>query len=147
MHKILKYILIALGLVGAVLWFQLPSAEMPASEAVNSTSMNLLFVITYVLLGAAIIFSVIFALKNLFSTPDSLKKALFSIGGLLVVVIISYVLASGTDVDLAEMSNKGIETTEGTTKWIGVGLNVFFILTVVAVILMIVPSFKKIFSK
>lgn len=147
MHKILKYILIALGLIGAVLWFQLPSAETPVSEAVASTPMNLMFIITYLLLGIAIVFSLVFTLKKLFSTPDSLKKALFSIGGLLVIVVISYALASGTNVDLQEMANKGIPTTEGTVKLIGMGLNVFFILTVLAVLLMIVPGIKRMFSK
>ncbi|MEJ1222734.1 hypothetical protein [Sediminicola sp. 1XM1-17] len=147
MHKILKYILIALSLIGAVLWFQLPSADMPASEAVNSTSMNLMFIITYILLGIAIVFSLAFALKNLFTTPENLKKALFTLGGLLLVVAISYGLASGTDVDLNEMANKGIPTTESTVKTIGMGLNVFFILTAIAVVLLIIPGIKKMFSK
>ncbi|MFT6838795.1 MAG: hypothetical protein ACJAUO_002225 [Sediminicola sp.] len=147
MHKILKYILVALSLIGALLWFQLPSADMPASEAVNSTPMNLMFIITYILLGIAIVFSLGFALKNLFTTPENLKKALFAIGGLLLVVAVSYGLATGTDVDLTEMANKGIPTTEGTVKTIGMGLNVFFILTGVAVLLMILPGIKKMFSK
>ncbi|MGY8913674.1 MAG: hypothetical protein ACKVJF_01140 [Flavobacteriales bacterium] len=147
MHKILKYLLVALGLIGAILWFQLPSADMPASEAVNSTPMNLMFIITYLLLGIAVVSSLIFGLKNLFSTPDNLKKALFAVGGLLLVVAISYVMATGTDVDLTEMANKGIPTTESTVRTIGMGLNVFFILTAVAVLLMIVPGIKKMFSK
>lgn len=147
MHKILKYILVALSLIGAVLWFQLPSADMPASEAVNSTPMNLMFIITYILLGIAIIFSLAFALKNLFTTPENLKKALFTLGGLLLVVAVAYGLASGTDVNLEEMANKGIPTTESTVKTIGMGLNVFFILTAIAVVLLIVPGIKKMFSK
>jgi|TARA_R110002051_G_scaffold314914_1_gene392532 uncharacterized membrane protein len=147
MHKILKYILVALSLIGALLWFQLPSADMPASEAVNSTPMNLMFIITYILLGIAIVVSLVFALKNLFTTPENMKKALFALGGLLLVVAVSYGLATGTDVDLTEMANKGIPTTEGTVKTIGMGLNVFFILTAVAVLLMIVPGIKKMFSK
>jgi len=45
------------------------------------------------------------------------------------------------------MSERGIETTESTVKNIGMGLNVFFILTVIAVILMIVPGLKRMFVK
>jgi hypothetical protein len=109
--------------------------------------MNLMFIITYILLGIAIVFSLVFALKNLLTTPENIKKALYAVGGLLLVVAISYGLATGTDVNLTEMANKGIPTTEGTVKTIGMGLNVFFILTAVAVLLMIVPGIKKTFSK
>lgn len=147
MHKILKIILIVLGVIGAILWFQLPSKDVPASEAAQSAPMNLMFIITYILLGVAIVFSLVFTLKNLFSTPESLKKALFSIGGFLLVVAISYGLASGTDVDISEMSKRGIETSENTIKMIGMGLNVFFLLTIIAVVLMVLPGFKKMFSK
>ena len=44
---------------------------------------------------------------------------------------------------------EGLEemSSESTVKRIGMGLYVFFILTAIAVILMVVPSVKKIFSK
>ncbi len=147
MHKILKIILVVLGAIGAILWFLLPEAEMPPAEAAQSAPLNLMFIVTYILLGIAIFFSLFYSLKNLFSTPASLKKALFAIGGFLLVVVISYVLASGTDVNLDEMARKGIPTSEGTVKAIGMGLNVFFFLTIVAVVLMILPGVKRIFTK
>ncbi len=147
MHKIVKIVLVLLGAVGAILWFLLPAAEVPPAEAAQSTSISLMFLVTYLLLGIAIFFSVFYSLKNLFSTPASVKKALFVLGGLLLVVAISYGLASGTDVDLAEMARRGIPTTEGTVKTIGMGLNVFFILTITAVALMLWPGIKGIFNK
>jgi hypothetical protein len=70
-----------------------------------------------------------------------------AIGGFVLVIVISYVLSSGTDVDLDEMARKGLPTTEGTVKAIGAGLNVFFILTVVAIVLLILPGVKKVFTK
>jgi flagellar biogenesis protein FliO len=66
MHKILKIALAVFGLIGAILWFQLPSADAPASEAVNSTAMSLMFTITYLLLAIAVVSSFIFAFKKLF---------------------------------------------------------------------------------
>lgn len=147
MHKIIKIILVALGALGAILWFMLPEGTMPVAEASQSTSMSLMFVTTYVLLGIAIAASLFYSLKNLFATPASLKKSLISIGGFLLVVVVSYILASGTDVDLAEMAKKGIPTTEGTVKTIGMGLNVFYVLTIVAVALMLWPGVRKIFTK
>ncbi|QLG44613.1 hypothetical protein [Costertonia aggregata] len=147
MHKIIKIILIAVGVVGAILWTQLPDGDAPMGEAVQSGPMNFMFILTYLLIAIAVLASVIFGLKNLFSTSGSLKKALFAIGGLAIVVAVSYGLASGTDISVDAMANRGIETSESTIKTIGMGLNVFFILTIVAVGLMLWGGLKKLTSK
>jgi hypothetical protein len=143
MQKIVKIALIAIGLIGAVLWFMLPERDMPAAEAAQSGAMNAMFIITYILLGVAVVVSVLFTLKNLFSNPAGLKKTLFVVGGFVLVVVISYVLSSGTDVspEFLAMSD------EGTVKNIGMGLNVFFILTIIAVASLIIPAVKNMFSK
>ncbi|WP_036151810.1 hypothetical protein [Maribacter forsetii] len=143
MQKIIKIALIAIGVLSAILWYLLPSSDMPAAEAAQSGAMNTMFIITYLLLGIAVVVSLVFTLKNLFSNPQGLKKTLFVVGGFLLVVGVSYVLASGTDVDpeFAAMSD------EGTIKNIGMGLNVFFILTIIAVLSLVIPSVKNMFSK
>lgn len=147
MYKIVKIILAVLGLIGAILWFQLPSTDVPATEAIESGSMNFMFIITYLLLAIAVFASLIFSLINLFANPASLKKTLFVIVGFLVVVGISYALASGTDVNLDEMAARGIATTETTVKRIGMGLNMFFILTIIAVGAMIWGGLRKMTNK
>ncbi|MEZ4810367.1 MAG: hypothetical protein R2819_08410 [Allomuricauda sp.] len=145
MNKIVKIALIAIGLISAVLWFSLPSADDP--EAINSGSMNFMFIIMYILLAIAVAAALFFGFKKLFSTPGSIKKSLFALGGLAIIVAISYGLSSNNAAVVQTMSERGIETTEGTVKNIGMGLNVFFILTVVAVVLMIFPGLKKMFVK
>ncbi|MDO6471448.1 hypothetical protein [Maribacter sp. 1_MG-2023] len=143
MQKIIKIALIAIGVLSAILWYLLPSSDMPAAEAASSGALNTMFIITYLLLGIAVVVSLVFTLKNLFANPQGLKKTLFVVGGFLLVVGISYVLASGTDVDpeFAAM------TDESTVKNIGMGLNVFFILTIIAVLSLVIPSVKNMFSK
>ncbi|WP_299325418.1 hypothetical protein [Maribacter sp. Asnod2-G09] len=143
MQKIIKIALIAIGVLSAILWYLLPSSDMPAAEAASSGALNTMFIITYLLLGIAVVVSLVFTLKNLFANPQGLKKTLFVVGGFLLVVGISYVLASGTDVDpeFAAM------TDEGTVKNIGMGLNVFFILTIIAILSLVVPAVKNMFSK
>ncbi|WP_228236945.1 hypothetical protein [Allomuricauda sp. M10] len=145
MNKIVKIALIAIGLISAVLWFSLPSAEDP--DAISSGSMNFMFIIMYILLAIAVIAALFFGLTKLLSTPGSLKKTLFALGGLAIVVAISYGLSSNNAPVVEEMASRGITTTEGTVKNIGMGLNVFFILTVVAVVLMVFPGLKKMFVK
>ncbi|MEW2920236.1 MULTISPECIES: hypothetical protein [Flavobacteriaceae] len=145
MNKIIKIILIVIGLVAAVLWFSLPSADDP--DAINSGAMNFMFIIMYLLLAIAVVTALFFGLSKLFTTPGSIKKALFALGGLAIVVAISYGLSSNNMAVVETMSQRGIETTEGTVKNIGMGLNVFFILTAVAVVLMIFPGLKRMFVK
>ena len=143
MYKIVKIALVVLGLIGAVLWFMLPERDMPANEAAQSGAMNAMFWITYLLLGIAVAASVIFGLMNVFSNPAGLKKTLFGLAGLGVVVIIAYVLSSSTDVGAEYMAM----SSESTVKKIGMGLNVFFILTIVAVGAMLYGGFRKMTTK
>lgn len=139
MHKIVKIILVVIGVVGLILWFMLPDGDMPAGEAAQSGAMNAMFIITYILLGIAAIASLLFGLVNLFSNPNNIKKSLFVIGGLLVVAAISYAMASGTGV----ADNYQAMASETAIKRIHMGLNVFFILVIVAVLAMLWGGVRK----
>ncbi len=145
MNKIIKIALIVIGLVATALWFGMPSSDDP--DAINSGSMNFMFIIMYILLAIAVVSTVFFGLKKLLSTPGSLKKALFGIGGLAIIVAISYGLSSSAEAKAVADSMANLGATEGTVKNIGMGLNVFFILTAVAVVLMVFPGLKKMFVK
>jgi flagellar biogenesis protein FliO len=147
MNKIIKIVLIVFSVIGTILWTQLPSDDVAPSEAIASSSMNFMFIITFVLFLIAVVASLFFGLKNVFSSPEGLKRTLIGIGGLLVVAIISYFAASGTDVNLDAMRAKGLEANESTVKTIGTFLNIFFILTIIAVGAMVVPAVKKMFNK
>lgn len=133
MNKIVKIALVVIGVIAAIMWYQLPGREVPNAEAVQSTSLNIMFILMYILLAVAVFVSLVFTLKNLFSNPKSLKKTLVVIGAFLLVVAISYALASGTDVSIDEMAARGIDTSESTIRRIGTGLNVFFLLVVIAI--------------
>ena len=146
MNKVIKIVLVVLGALSAILWYQLPGRDVPASEAVESGAMNFMFIITYLLLGFAVVVSLVFTLKNLFANPNSLKKTLMVIGGFIVVVLISYVLASGTDVSIEEMAGRGIDTSETTIRRIGTGLNMFFLLVLIAIAAMVMGAFKNMSS-
>ena len=147
MHKIIKIVLVVLGAIGVLLWLQLPAAGVPADVAVESASMHWMFMITYLLLAIAVVFSLLYALKNLFSNPQNLKKSLFVLVGLVVVVGISYALSDGADGTVEEMAARGVATTEGTVKNIGAGLNMFFILVLIAIASMAWGGLKKLTNK
>jgi succinate dehydrogenase/fumarate reductase cytochrome b subunit len=143
MHKFLKIGLIVLGLLSAVLWMNLPDSDMPAAQAVGSGAMSAMFAITYILLAIAVAFSLFFTIKKTFSKTGNAKRTFMSIGAIVLIVIISYIAADGTDV--TEVGD--LEVNESTVKNIGMGLNVFYILTTIAVLLMVIPSIKKLLFK
>ncbi|MCO5725616.1 hypothetical protein [Robiginitalea marina] len=147
MNKIVKIALAVLGAAAAILWLQLPGSEVPVGEAVESGAMHWMFMITYLLLAVAVAFSLAFTLKHMFSNPESLKKTLTLIVAFLVVVAISYVLSNGADGTVEVMASRGVSTTESVVKNIGAGLNVFFLLVIIAVGAMAWGGARKMFSK
>jgi len=148
MQKILKIVLIVIGVIGAVLsFFFMPSGDDP--EAINSGAIDLMFILTWVLLIAAAVLAIFFGLKKMMTTPGGLKKALFAIGGLAVLFIIGYALSSGDEANAVvnAFEGKEIQPTASTVKTIGMLLNVFFAMTVVAVLLMVWPGVKRLIGK
>lgn len=147
MNKIVKIVLVVVGIIAAIMWYQLPGRDVPVSTAIQSGPMNIMFTLLYALLAIAVVAALFFTLKNLFANPKSLKKTLLVIGAFLVVVLLSYMLSSGTDVSIEEMANRGVATTESTIKNIGTGLNVFFLLVIIAIASMAWGGFKKMTNK
>lgn len=144
-NTVIKILLVLIGLTTVVLWFSLPSGDDP--DAINSHVISAMFFIMYILLAIAVVTTLAFGLTKWLSKPGSIKKALFAIGGLVVVVAISYGLSSGNEAVVTAMAQKEVATTESTVKMIGMGLNVFFILTLIAVLLMVLPGVKRMFIK
>ena len=143
MNKIVKISLAVLGAAAAVLWSQLPGGDVPVGEAVESGAVHWMFMIMYLLLAIAVVFSLVFALKTMISKPESLKKTLVGIAAFLVVVALSYVLSNGADGTVETMAGRGVSTTEGVVKNIGAGLNMFFLLVIIAVVSMFWGGIKK----
>jgi hypothetical protein len=147
MDKIVKIGLLVLGAIAAILWTQLPSRDVPVGDAVESGAVHWMFMVMYLLLGIAVLISLVFTLKNLVANPQSLKKTVFVIVGFLLVVALAYVISDGGDGTVEEMASRGVTTTESTVKKIGAGLNVFFILVIIAVVTMLWGAFKNVTNK
>ncbi|WP_340200486.1 hypothetical protein [Ascidiimonas sp. W6] len=147
MQKIIKIILILLGVLGIVFWVLLPGTDVSASEAMDNTYVNAMFYIAYILLAIPVVAVLLYTLKNLASNPDKLKKSLILIVGFVIVLGISYALSSGTDVKLDRFLEAGIDVDESSSKMVGAGLIAFYILAAVAIASMLLSGVKKILSK
>lgn len=142
LYKILKIVALLLGVAGIIFWFMLLAK---GDEAIKATGEGVdpMIYIAYITMAIVLAFVLIFVLKGLFS--GDIKKTLMSIGAFLVVVILGYVLASGSIEGLPEVD--GAPVTESTSKWVGTGLKTFYILAILAIGAMIFSGFKKLTSR
>ncbi len=148
MYKIVKIALIVVSVIGFICLFMMPDKDMLRSEAMESTGITLMFGLAYLLMAVAVAATVIFGLKNMASSPGGLKKAAFSIIGLLVALGLAYGISSGTDISVDNMLEKNnIVTSESEVRLVGAGIWMFFIMLIAAVGLILWGGIKNATSK
>ena len=101
--------------------------------------------LTYIMVAggalAAIAFPVIFLTKN----PEKAKGSLKAIGGLIVIVFLSYILASGEIMEFP--GSEKFSMTESSTKRVGMGLIAFYFLALGAVAAVLYAELGNLFKK
>jgi succinate dehydrogenase/fumarate reductase cytochrome b subunit len=144
MHKIIKIVLIVLGVLSAILWYSLPASDMPPSQAIESLPMDLMFKIVFLLLLIATAASIFFGLKKTFTSEGGLKRVLKTLAFAGVLTLVGYLMAGGEETVVeAVQTERGLTTTVGTVKTIGTLLNIFFGMVLIAIVLMVIPSLKR----
>ena len=139
--KIIKIVALLLSLVGVVLYIAIflkgdESIKNALANGENVASLDWALYVAYIIFAVVLAFVLFFALKGLVS--GDVKKTLLPIVVLLVIVVVSYVLADGTEMPMKE----GVLSESGS-KWVGTGLYSFYILAVLAIGAMIFSGFKK----
>lgn len=131
LHKIIRIVVLIMALIGIVLL----ATILTGNQGTISLYMN----VAYVVLAIAILFTLLFSFAQLFTNKDTLKKTLISVGLFVVVIVISYVLSEGEAVYKAGQ----LVVSESGSKWVGTGLRTFYILTFIAIGLMVFSGVKK----
>lgn len=144
MHKILKIVALVLSLAGVGV---LVSIIAKGDEAIKADALlgdtsivDPIAIIAYLVLGLVLFFVVFFIFKNLFTSGKSLKNTLIGIGGFLAILLLAYLVSGG---DTKEYLYNGIVATEGESKMVGAGLVAFYILMAVSVVTMLFSGIKK----
>ncbi|TDI68429.1 MAG: hypothetical protein E2O86_07495 [Bacteroidetes bacterium] len=142
LHKILKIVALILGLAGMIFWVLLVAK---GDEVVKSTGEGVdpLIYIAYITLAIALLFVAIYVLKGIFT--GNLKKTLLSIGAFLAIVIVSYMMSSGSVEGLPLLDGEPI--SESGSKWVSTGLNAFYILAIGAIGAMALSGIKKLIDR
>lgn len=136
---------VALGIAVLASIFAIIFAMNTANEGMFNVAywITFLFVILSVL-GMLGFFCLRF-IKNFKENPAKARKTLIVIGVAVVVCLLAFLLASGTDVPKALLDKNGL--TEATSKWIGTACIAVYILVIAAIASIIYVECAKMFKK
>ena len=136
LYKILKIVAILLSIVG-IIFFALIIAKGDKTVAETGEGIDGFLYVAYIIFAITIVFVLFFVMKGI--SGGNIKNTLIAIGAFLLIVVISYVLADGSPMQVGEevLSASG-------SKWVGTGLFTFYIMAILAVGAMIFSSIKKV---
>lgn len=160
--KILSYVVLAVGILGALLWYLMGSSVSDLmskyaitdakdlvkdhgseafAEAIGTVSpMYSLTLAVFIVIIIATLFAVF---SSLAKNPGGLKKTLIGIGVFALIVVVAFFMSTGVETPMKD----GEVLSASGSKWVGAGLRVFYILAIVAVGLMLTSGIKKIIGK
>ena len=146
-QKITNIIAIGLGILGLVfLAFIISqgdeSIEMSAMQG-DYGFVSAIIYLAFTVLGIVVLSTVVFSLMNLFSNKDKLKKAGISIGSFLAVIILAFILSEGVETPMQD----GKVLSASGSRWVETGIRTFYLLTLIAVGIMIFNSVRKLIKK
>ena len=146
LHKIVKIVAAVLGLAGIIFLVMIISKGDEAIKVAaldgDTAIMDPMAYVTYIIFILTLASVVIFVILNLFTDTGSLKGTLIGLGAFVGVLVIAYILSSGSDSNLY-MYN-GVKATEGESHMVGAGLVAFYILMIGAIAAVLLSSVKKI---
>ena len=94
---------------------------------------------SYALFAIAVGAAIILPLLNTLQSPGEIKKAGIALAGMVVLFVVSYLIA-GSEIT-SDQAAKGI--TETTSKLVGAGLIMFYLISVIAVIGLVFSEVNK----
>ena len=146
-QNIIKIISGIFGILGIIFLFRIISLgdeeiKMAASMG-DYGSVSALVNLALFILGIAVVITLIFSLFGLTSDGKKLKKALISIGLFALVVAIGFGLSNGVETPLKD----GDVLSASGSRWVGAGLRIFYILTLVAIAAMGLSGVQRILKR
>ena len=104
---------------------------------------NIGIIITYIMVFGAALAVVVFSVMQMMKSTKNDKKTLYTVGGLVVVLVVSYLIASSEVLPSYEKYN----ITAGTAKRVGMGLNAFYFLAIGPAVAVLYTEFGKVLKK
>ncbi len=147
LEKLTRIGCIALGVLGliflAIVFASGDDSIKMAAASGNYGVITPIILLSQITLFIAVIVTLVFSLRAIAKDKSKMKNALKSAGLFLIVVVIAFVLSSGVETPMRD----GKVLSAMGSRLVGTGIRVFFILSIIAVGLMVFPGTKKIFKK
>ena len=147
LEKLTRIGCIALGVLGliflAIVFASGDDSIKMAAASGNYGTITPIIILSQITLLIAVVVTLIFSLRGIAKDKSKMKNALKSAGLFLIVVVIAFVLSNGVETPMRD----GKVLSAMGSKLVGTGIRVFFILSMIAVGLMVFPGTKKIFKK
>jgi hypothetical protein len=146
-QKITTYIVAALGVLGAVFVLMIigkgdDAIEMNAMQG-DYGSVASIILLAQIILGIAVLITLVFSAKNLASDKEKLKKSLMSIGAFGIVLLIAFLFSSGVETPMQD----GKVLSASGARLVETGIRTFYFLTAIAVCSMSYGSVRKLINK
>ena len=104
---------------------------------------NFGIITSYIMVGFAALATIGFGVQKMMQNTNNTKKTMYTVGGLVIVFIISYLFASNEVLS----SYEKYETTASSSKKVGMGLITFYLLIFGAIGAVLYAELSKVFSK
>ena len=147
LEKITRIGCIALGLLGMIflslVFFTGDDSIKMAAASGDYAVITPIILLSQIVLFIAVLVTLTFSLRGISKDKTKMKNAVKSTVLFLMVVLIGFLLSNGVETPMRD----GKVLSAMGSRLVGTGINVFFILTIIAVGLMVFPGTKKIFKK
>ena len=147
LEKITRIGCIALGLLGMIflslVFFTGDDTIKMAAASGDYGVITPIILLSQIVLFIAVLVTLTFSLRGISKDKTKMKNAVKSTGLFLMVVLIGFLLSNGVETPMRD----GKVLSAMGSRLVGTGINVFFILTIIAGCLMVFPGTKKIFKK
>ena len=147
LEKITRIGCVALGVLGMIflslVFFTGDDSIKMAAASGDYGVITPIILLSQIVLFIAVLVTLTFSLSGIAKDKTKMKNAIKSTGLFLLVILIGFLLSNGVETPMRD----GKVLSAMGSRFVGTGINVFFILTIIAVVLMVFPGTKKIFKK
>ena len=147
LEKITRIGCISLGVLGlvflSIVFINGDDSIKMAAASGNFGSITPIIILSQIILLISITVTLVFSLRGISKDKAKMKNALKSLGLFHIVIVIAFLLSSGVETPMRD----GEVLSAFGSKLVGTGIRVFYILSIVAVGLMIFPGSKRLFKK
>ena len=140
---VLKIVSAALGILGLVFLAMILNQGDDSIEMGDDGIVSSIIYLAFVVLGIAVLSTILFSLLNLFSSKEKFKKSIISILSFGSVIALAFFLSEGVETSMQD----GKVLSENASRWVETGIRTVYILVIVAAVIMVFNYLKKLIKK